>query len=141
MYQYIFHFPENPTGENGELKINVFAESEEDAWESISERLDIEKSYLIDYTNPTIQMRQIRAGDLIVSKGTEIVADPDDPWPHIVSSGIRDITSALNSTVGTMQKERYDLEKSYLSIDKSIIMFFLVALLASLGFSFFLIYD
>ena len=137
MIAYTFIFPSDPTGENGPLKISLIAQSEEAAWQSISQQLNIPIDTLKGDL-PTIQKKQLRDGELIFSRSGS-AANPDDPWPQIVSEGVRDITNAISKTVGSAQKDRTKVELARLNIDRLVIIVFSIAFLGALAFAFYLI--
>jgi hypothetical protein len=137
MIAFSFTFREHPTTQEGPARISVVAQSDSDAWEAISEQLSVPVAELRKLT-PTIQMQEIRPGEIVVTKPGGL-AEVGDPWPQIVSGGIRDITSVIRETVVGSRKDQADISLKRLGIDRLIVGIFSLAFLGSLGFAFYLI--
>jgi hypothetical protein len=130
MIAFTFHFPNDPTGADKSLRIGIIAESQEEAWQKIAQKLNFSVDHLREYS-PTIQMTELRSGEIIVSRpGT--LAGTDDMWPYIVQEGIRDITSVLSERVGSAQDRRFQVELERLGIDRLVIIVFSIAFLGAL---------
>jgi len=128
MIGFTFLFSRDPTGGNDPLRISIIAHNVDEAWGMISSQINIALETLQSY-NPTIQMKEFRSGEIAISKGTAITSSSDDPWPGIVSGGIRDITNAISDTMGSAHKNRTQVELARLSIDKLVIVVFSIAFL------------
>lgn len=137
MIAFSFNFREHPITQDGPARISVIALSEPEAWKFMSEQLGAPLSSLRRLT-PTIQMQEIRPGEIAVSKPSGLT-ETSDPWPEIVSGGIKDITSAIKETIGNSRKDQTEVSLRRLGIDRLIIGIFSVAFLGSLGFAFYLI--
>jgi len=137
MIAFTFLFSKDPLGGKEPLRVSIIAQSQDEAWQMISTQLNIPLDDLKPYS-PTIQMKELRAGEIMFSQSRNI-ASADDPWPGIVSEGIRDITSAISDTVGLAHKDRIQVELARLNIDKLVIIVFSIAFLGALVFAFYLI--
>jgi len=141
MIAFKFLFANDPRDEAEDpdepLAISVFAESEGEAWDSMAAQLSLPVDQL-RRSNPTMQTKHVRAGEIALSTGRGL-ANLDEPWPTIVTEGIRDITNAITETAGATRKDRIRVELEGLKLDGMIMKVFSAALLASLAFAFYLI--
>lgn len=141
MIAFTFLFANDPTaadvtGEGQPLKISVFAECEVDAWQTIEGALDIPSDNL-RILNPTIQIKDIRRGEIAISRQPSL-ATLDDPWPAIVTHGVSEVTKAITDVAGGAHTERVGVELEGLKIERLIILVISIAFLGGLAFSFYL---
>jgi|GEM_PF-3951408 len=140
MIAFSFIFTEDPvSGENEQYKMSVIANSEDDAWQSVAKQFNVPVQHLKSMS-PTIQMKYLPPIGTIVVSHADSASDPNDPWPQIVSGGIRDVTTAIKETVSTTHKERMKIEMEAVKTDRFLMNVFSVVLIGSLSFSFYLIY-
>jgi hypothetical protein len=137
MIAFTFTFAKDPGGNNEPLRISMIAQNQEDAWQRIAQELSIPIDKLKEYS-PTIQMKELTTGEIIISR-SRTLTNPDDPWPQIVSEGIRDVSDAIRDTVGSARKDRIQVDLAKIGIDRLIISVFSAAFLGALLFSFYLI--
>jgi hypothetical protein len=124
-----FVFPKHPSGKAGRMRVSVLAYSQEQAWELAAKQLDSQVDELMA-AGPKIEVKEIRHGEVIIS-GPEH-GNTEDPWPQIVSEGIRDITTAITDTVGSANIERTKVELEGLKIDRLVLTVLSVGFLIAL---------
>jgi hypothetical protein len=134
MIAFRFTFDKDPRDEErGPIQISVIADSQEEAWQEVSKHFGGISAEDLQTAMPTVEMKELRKGEIVVA-GPDGLARAGDPWPHVFSTGIREVTSAITQTYGSVRKDKAELERKKLGIDLFIIAGFLSAFLGSLAF-------